>query len=272
MTVGEARKEAGEWLHKNGVTSNRLDSELLLAHVLNKDRSWVLAHEDHELTAEERQMYAIIVQKRTKRIPLVHLTGKREFYGIEIKITPDVLTPRAETEKLVEWVINDAPKNSTLIDIGTGSGALAIAIGLNRPDIIITATEVSLPALRVARINADNYNLELNLIESDIWKSVEGKFSTVIANLPYLRDDAKEILMEEVKYEPEIALFGGKDGLDLYRRLFKNILDHLNPGGILFLECDPWQHEALIELAKQYDFKIVKESYFILGFQNTTTS
>jgi release factor glutamine methyltransferase len=267
MTIGEAITDAKGWLESHNVGSARLDAELLLSHILGHNRAWLLAHSDDELTSEERQMYAIIVQRRTTRVPLVHLTGKREFYGLELTITPDVLTPRVETEQMVEWAITHAPKNSKLIDIGTGSGALAIAIAKDRPDVSVTATEVSPPALKIAKKNASAHKTKLKFIESDLWDKVEGSFETVVTNLPYLRDDARDELMEEVRYEPGVALFGGDDGLDLYRKFFATIGDHLAPGGFVFTECDPWQHEELIKEAEKVGLKVIEEDYFILGFK-----
>ena len=267
MTVGEAIRDAQGWLTSSDIGSPRLDAELLLGHILGHERTWLLAHDETELTCEQRQMYAMIIQKRTLRIPLVHLTGRREFYGLDLTITPDVLTPRAETEQMVDWVVKYAPKNSHLIDIGTGSGAIAIAIAVHRSDLKVTGTEVSAPALKVAHGNATEHDVPLTLIESDLWDRVDGKFDTIVANLPYLRDDARSELMEEVKYEPELALFGGHDGLDLYRRLLVDIPSHLSPGGYLFTECDPWQHEHLIAKAAKYGLRVVEQGYFILGFQ-----
>jgi len=269
MTVGEAIIDARGWLATSKVSSARLDAELLLGHILGRDRAWLLAHDDTELTPEERQMYAIIIHKRTRRIPLVHLTGKREFYGLDITITPDVLTPRVETEQMVDWAIKYAPENSRLIDIGTGSGAIAIAIAVNRDDLKITGTEISVPALAVAQNNASDHDTPVTLIKSDLWDQVDGQFETIVTNLPYLRDDARDELMEEVKYEPEVALFGGNDGLDLYRRFLVDLRRHLVPGGFLFTECDPWQHEPLIAIAAKYDLRPVEQGYFILGFQLT---
>jgi release factor glutamine methyltransferase len=266
MTVGEAIRDAKGWLETSSVGSARLDAELLLGHILKHDRAWLLAHEDEELSPEERQMYAIIVQRRTTRVPLVHLTGKREFYGLELAITPDVLTPRVETEQMVEWAIAHAPKNSRLIDMGTGSGAVAIAIAKNRPDLTITATEISPAALKIARKNASGHKVDLKLIESDLWTNVDGRFDTIVANLPYLRDDAREELMEEVKYEPSVSLFGGSDGLELYRAMLAEIAGYLEPGGLFFAECDPWQHGALIAEARKYGLEPIEEGYFILGF------
>ena len=269
MTIGEAITDAKGWLESHDVSSARLDSELLLGHVLKRNRAWLLAHSDDELTSEERQMYAIIVQRRTKRVPLVHLTGMREFYGLELLITPDVLTPRVETEQMVEWTIKHAPKDSKLIDIGTGSGALAIAIAKHRPDLTITATEVSVPALKVAKKNATAHKEKIEFVESDLWDKVKGTYETVVTNLPYLRDDARRELMEEVRYEPGVALFGGDDGLELYRKFLATINEHLTPGGFVFTECDPWQHEELIKEAAKYGLEPFEEDYFILGFKTT---
>lgn len=267
MTIGEAIVDAQGWLVSSEIGSARLDAELLLGHVLGQGRAWLLAHDDCELTPEQRQMYAIIIQKRTRRVPLVHLTGKREFYGLDLAITPNVLTPRVETEQLVEWAVKYAPKDSHLIDVGTGSGAIAIAIAIHRSDLKITGSEVSVPALEVAQANASEHAVALTLVESDLWDQIDGRFDTIVANLPYLRDDARSQLMEEVKYEPEVALFGGGDGLDLYRRLLAGLHRHLMPGGYLFTECDPWQHESLIALATKHGLQVIEQGYFILGFQ-----
>lgn len=267
MTVREALVDATRWLDKSGVSSARLDAELLLAHIIEKDRVWLIAHDEEELRSDIRQQFAILVQKRTQRVPLVHLTQMREFYGLELKITSATLTPRVETEQMVEWAIKYAPENSYLIDIGTGSGAIAIAIAKHRPDVLVTATEVSLPALDVARANASHHEVTIKFLESDLWEGVCGTYQTIVTNLPYLRDDAHKDLMEEVKYEPDIALFGGSDGLELYRKFLHDLPNYLEPGGYLFTECDPWQHEELIVEAAKYDLKPIEQGYFILGFQ-----
>ncbi|MEO7617991.1 MAG: peptide chain release factor N(5)-glutamine methyltransferase [Candidatus Saccharibacteria bacterium] len=267
MTVKEALIDAEHWLGKSGIASCRLDAELLLAHIIDRDRVWLIAHDTEELDPEIRQQYAILVQKRTQRVPLVHLTRMREFYGLELEVTAATLTPRVETEQMVEWAIKYAPQQSHLIDIGTGSGAIAVAIGKHRPDIIISATEVSVPALNVAKANAAKHEVAIKFIESDLWDGVCGTYQTIVTNLPYLRDDAHADLMEEVKYEPHVALFGGMDGLDLYRKFLHDLPTYLEPNGFLFTECDPWQHEELISEAAKYGLKPIEQGYFILGFQ-----
>ena len=267
-TIRHAVNHGLDALTKAHIDSPRLDAELIVAYVVGRDRAWLLAHDDYELAPEQTDQINALIARREAREPLVHLTGNREFYGLDLEITPDVLTPRVETEQMVEWAIKYAPKRSTLIDIGTGSGAIAIAIAKHRPDLKITATEVSIKALKVARANAKRHDVDIEFIESDLWDSVPDQYTTIVTNLPYLRDDARADLMEEVKHEPDVALFGGDDGLDLYRRFLTGLADHLTPGGYLFTECDPWQHEALIAEAAKVGLTPIEQGYFILGFKH----
>ena len=264
-TVREALTAAVAFLERENIPGARLDAQLLLAHALHKDRTWLLAHDDFELPAHQEADFEAFISRRSEHIPVVHLTGTREFYGLDIDITPDVLTPRVETEQMVEWAVKYAPLNSRLIDIGTGSGAIAIAIAAHRPDLSITGTEISGEALAVATRNNKKHHAHLALIKSDLWNAVDGQFDTIVTNLPYLRADAD--LMPEVRKEPAVALFGGEDGLDLYRRFLVGLPTHLAPGGFLFTECDPWQHEALIAEAAKVGLTPIEQGYFILGFQ-----
>ncbi len=264
-TVREALTAAISFLDSVQIAGARLDAELLLAHVLRRDRAWLLAHDDDELTSHQTADFEAFISRRSEHVPVVHLTGHREFYGLEFAITPDVLTPRVETEQMAEWAIKYAPKNSRLIDIGTGSGAIAIAIAAHRPDLHITGTEITDEALAVAKINAKTHGTSIELIKADLWDGVSGTFATIVTNLPYLRDDAD--LMPEVRQEPAIALFGGTDGLALYRRFLAGISGHLTAGGLLFTECDPWQHAGLIAEAAKVGLKPIEQGYFILGFR-----
>ncbi|HUC87243.1 MAG TPA: peptide chain release factor N(5)-glutamine methyltransferase [Candidatus Saccharimonadales bacterium] len=269
MTVGEAQRHGQEKLQAAGIESARLDVNLLLEKLMEKPRSWLLAHEDDELEETVVAEFLRLTEQRARRVPLVHLTHSREFYGLDLYIDDGVLTPRVETEKMVEYAVRHAPKHSRLIDIGTGSGALAIAIKTHRPDLETWATDVTDEALAVAKKNAKAYNVNVKFIRSNLFDRIEGRFETVVTNLPYLRDDARGELMPEVKKEPAVALFGGVDGLDLYRRFLQQLPAHLAPAGFLFTECDPWQHEALMKTAMQAGLRpIEKDDYFILGFQN----
>jgi release factor glutamine methyltransferase len=264
-TVREALSAAITFLESQNITGARLDAQLLLAYVMHQDRAWLLAHDDAAIPEHQAKDFEALISRRSEHIPVVHLTGTREFYGLDIDITPDVLTPRVEPEQMAEWAIKYAAKDSRLIDIGTGSGAIAIAIAAHRPDLHITGTEITDEALAVAARNNKKHHAHLELIKSDLWANVSGQFDTIVTNLPYLREDAD--LMPEVRKEPAVALFGGEDGLDLYRRFLRGLPAHLAPGGFLFTECDPWQHADLIAEAAKIGLKPIEQGYFILGFK-----
>lgn len=268
MRVGEAQQLGERVLQEAQIDSRRIDTALILEAVSGKSRTWSYAHPEFELSSQQTTQFKALLEKRRLRTPLVHLTNRREFYGLDLYIDERVLTPRVETEKMAEWAIKYAPEASRLIDIGTGSGALAVAIKKHRSDLQIWATDVSDGALAVARINAHTHKVAINFIKSDLWNDVAGRFQAVVTNLPYLTDDAD--LMPEVRKEPAVALFGGTDGLSLYRRFLKQLPDHLEPGGYVFTECDPWQHQSLIAEAKGAGLApIQQDDYFILGFQRT---
>jgi release factor glutamine methyltransferase len=268
VTIGEAQSYGQNLLQRAGIESGRLDTNLLLEKVMGKPRSWLLAHEDEELKESAASEFLRLAKRRAQRTPLVHLTNTREFYGLDFYIDERVLTPRVETEKMVEYAVKYAPKNSRLIDIGTGSGALAVAIKSHRPDLEIWATDVTDEALAVAEKNAKVHDVAVKFTTSSLFERVTGRFETVVTNLPYLRDDARTELMPEVRKEPTVALFGGSDGLELYRRFLTQLPTHLTTGGYLFTECDPWQHEVLMKTAAEAGLRpIEKDDYFILGFR-----
>ncbi|MFI5240510.1 MAG: peptide chain release factor N(5)-glutamine methyltransferase [Candidatus Saccharimonadia bacterium] len=265
-TIEEQLKHAKNRLAGSRIPSARLDSELLLAHALKTNREYILAHSDQVLTKNQQTTFEGFIEKRAQRLPLVHLTGKKEFYGLDVSITADVLTPRVETETMVDWAINSAPKGSRVLDMGTGSGALAIALAKHRPDLKLTASDISEQALQVARQNALSHKLNIKFIHSNMWQNINGTFDIIVCNLPYLKTDAE--LLPEVKNEPGVALFGGNDGLELYREFFLRIQTFLNPTGIVYTECDPWQQEKLANIATTSGLVKVREDYFIMEFKN----
>lgn len=265
MTLGEALKLGESKLKAAGIDGGRLDTQIILEFVTGRERSFILAHEENELSSDKQEQFNSLIAKRAERIPLVHLTHTREFYGIDLYIDDNVLTPRIETEKMVEFAIKHVPQNGKLIDIGTGSGAIAIAVKTHRPDLDVWATEVTDEALNVARKNIEHLNLDITLVKSDLFSEIDVKFDAVATNLPYLQDDAD--LMPEVQKEPAVALFGGQDGLDIYRRFLTELPSHLSPNGYLFTECDPWQQNQLKAEAAKIGLQPIEEDYFILGFQ-----
>lgn len=265
MTFDEALKFGEAALKAAGIDGGRLDTQILLEFVSGKDRSSILAHEEDELSADEASQFRALIAKRAERIPLVHLTNTREFYGIDLYINDDVLTPRVETERMVDFAVKHVPGGGKLIDIGTGSGAIALAIKKTRPDLEVWATEVTDEALAVAKKNIEDHKIDIKLLKADLFDGVDTKFDAVATNLPYLQNDAD--LMPEVQKEPAVALFGGDDGLDIYRRFLAQLPAHLNAGGYLFTECDPWQQEHLKTEAAKIGLQPIEEDYFILGFK-----
>lgn len=271
MTIEQALNGAKTKLEQADIPSARLDTELLLAFVLSKSREWLIAHSTDKLSFIQAKNFNESVARRVDHEPVCYITNKLEFYGIDFYVDNRVLAPRVETELVAEQAIKNAPKKSKLIDIGTGSGAIAIAIAKHRPDLDITATEVSHKALEVAKLNAKNIlgkDNRIKFIEADIWDGVTGKFETVVTNLPYVSEDYKPRMKPEVAKEPAVALFGGKgDGLDLYRRFYKDLPKYIEPCALIYHESDPWQHDELQKLADKVGLKPILEDYLILGFR-----
>jgi release factor glutamine methyltransferase len=257
MTVREALAEASAAIA-------RRDAEVLLAHTLECDRAWLLAHPEAELTLAQVEALRSLSARRAAREPLQYLTGVQEFYGLKLRVTPDTLIPRPETELLVEAVLRWAAERSQrgesrrlrIRDIGTGTGAIALALAANLPDAEITGSDISAAALAVARGNAERLGLSVTLIESDLLhgftageRTMQERYDAIVSNPPYIPNTDAPTLQPEVRdHEPPTALFGGRDGLDVYRRLMPQALHALRPGGLLALEIGFGQRDALAAL------------------------
>lgn len=268
MTIDQWLNHATSSLQQADIPSARLDAVVLACFVLQKDRAWLIAHSDKVLSESILKTLGQALTRRQQRLPLAYITNHKEFYGLDFYVDERVLCPRAETESAVTQIIKNAPQNGRLIDIGTGSGAIAIAIAKHRPDLTITATELSADALEVAHQNSTELlgDQQINFIQSDIFDKITGKFDVVVANLPYISKSFE--LLPEVASEPSIALFGGaRDGLSLYRRFFKTLPAHLTPKAQVYIESDPWQQAELIKLASACGLTKIYEDYFILGFK-----
>ena len=236
-----------------------LDASVLLAHVLNKPRTWVMAHPELTLTPEQQNQLDVSLERFENGDPFPYIIGHWEFFGLDIEVTPDVLIPRPETELLVEkaiaWV-QESPVRRTVADIGTGSGAIAVSIAANIPDTHILATDISHAALEVARKNAQKFNVadRIDFIECDILPQhpdpfpTESHFDLMCANLPYIPTDTLQGLPIYGR-EPTLALDGGADGLDLFRRLMNIAPDWLAPNALILLEIEATRGVQAVSLA-----------------------
>lgn len=268
MTVATWLKQAGRQLTAAGITSARLDSLVLLEYVSGRPRSYWLARPESQLPSALTKALASLLTQRATGQPIPQLTGRQEFYGLNFEITTDVLSPRPESEQIAELAIALAPHRGRLLDVGTGSGALAIAIATHRPDLEITASEVSSAALGVARRNAATHRVQINFIESDLLHQVRGKFHLIVTNLPYVAQPSS--LTPGAKHEPMVALIGGgSDGLDLYRGFFQQLPRYLMPGAWVICESDPWQQPALNRIAQAVGLTLKQQDYFVSTFQPT---
>lgn len=234
------------------IPTGRRDAELLLLRATGRNRAFLLTHPDAELTSEQQATYEQWLDRRARHEPVQYILGEQEFYGLALRVTPDVLIPRPETEHLVEATLSRVSRNSALkiADIGTGSGAIAIAIAHSLPLASLTALELSPTALAVAQQNAERHSVasRIRFLQSDLLAAVQGEtFDLIVSNPPYIAED--EVLEEQVSsYEPHDALFAGPTGLDIYRRLIPNAWQALNPGGWLLMEIGHNQREAVAGL------------------------
>ena len=271
MNIRAVLKEVTAELAKAGSPSAKLDAELILAKMLDHPREWLIANDRTELTASQKNNYDALIKRRLSHEPVSYINQSIEFYGLDFFVDKRVLSPRVETEMIVERTIQDAPPNGMVLDMGTGSGAIAIALCKHRPDLEIVATDISNDALEVARINAvkllgNDHKIDLRM--ADIWEGIGTSFDVVATNLPYVSKDYKKNMKPEVLNEPAIALFGGEgDGLDLYRKFYQGLNEHLKDGGLVYHESDPWQHESLKKLAATAGLVPCFEDYLILGFK-----
>jgi release factor glutamine methyltransferase len=244
--VGELVRRTAAYLAERGSPSARLDAELLLAHSLGVDRLAIYTEHDRPLLAGEVDAFRELVRRRGRREPVAYILGRRAFRGLELAVEPGVLVPRPETELLVEWAVEVAPQGGSLLDWGAGSGAVALAVAHERPDLEVTAVERSDAALAVARANAEAAGLAVALLLSDGFAAVAGRrFSVVAANPPYLSEDDLAGAPPELLFEPRGALVAGPTGLEALERLAREAPAHLDPGGWLLSEVGLGQAEAV---------------------------
>lgn len=244
MTLQERQQQAEARL-VNGPHPDRArrDAESLLMHLIGKDRAWLIAHGDDEFGGCNAIGYAALIERRLAGEPIQYITGECEFFGLPFHVTPAVLIPRPETEHLVEqaiFVANSMGRHIRIVDVGTGSGAIAVALAHALPDAKITAIDLSPEALKVACDNAERNGVgaRIRFLQGDLLAPVAGEqFDLIVSNPPYVPStDCESLAVEVREHEPHLALFAGGDGLDVYRRLIPSAAGALIRGGSLALE------------------------------------
>ncbi|HWW97774.1 MAG TPA: peptide chain release factor N(5)-glutamine methyltransferase [Edaphobacter sp.] len=256
LTVAAAQLANDEHLR---ATATR-DAELLLLHILQIPRTTLIAHPDDELSASQRTAYEDSIDRRLHHEPVQYITGQQEFYGLTLKVTRAVLIPRPETEHLVEAVLKLLPANEPLriADIGTGSGAIAIALAVHLPQAEITALDNSPEALAIAAANAREHAVadRIRFLQSDLLSAIDHEaetFDAIVSNPPYVAETDRDTLHPQVRdHEPATALFAGKTGLDIYRRLIPQAYRALKPNGLLALEIGHDQRDAIASLLQTW--------------------
>ncbi len=229
---------------------------MLLGYLLDKPREWLVTHPEIELSSEQVLQADKMIESLKAGVPLPYLVGKQAFYGLDFIVTPDVLIPRPETEQLVEECIQwleDHPQKRTMVDVGTGSGIIAVTLADHLDDLKITALDISTEALEIARTNARKFGVDqrIQFMQSDLMSNCQGRFDLIVANLPYIPSETLQSL-SVARYEPQLALDGGQDGLDLITELFHQSNEKINPGGAMLLEIEAGQAEAVTRLAEKY--------------------
>ena len=226
-----------------GVESPQLEAEIFYAEAAGVRRgSWFPDEKPRPQAARQTEEW---IARRVRREPLQYILGHAPFRDLELFVSPAVLIPRPETELLVDHVLQHLPRGGSLLDVGTGSGAIALATAYERPDVRVTAVDYSREALQTARRNAAKYNLDVSFLESDLLDSVTKVFDVIAANLPYVTEKEYETLEPELFFEPKLALTAPDEGLELIFRLAKTAPEHLAPGGFLIFEIGEHQAERL---------------------------
>jgi release factor glutamine methyltransferase len=257
MTVLEVLRSSTEYLKKHNIDNPRLNAEHLLAHVLGRTRMELYLEFEHTLNEAELAPLREVVRRRGQGEPLQHLLGTVEFCGLAFVCDQRAIVPRPETEELVELLESRIEnRESRIVDIGTGSGVIALTLAAKFPETKVYALDVSEDALALARSNAERLGLtaRVHFFKSDLLQNISERFDLIVANLPYISMQDRRSLSSEVLHDPAIALFGGSRGDELIRDLIEQAPPHLQPNGLLALEVGVGQSELLREFLMQKNF------------------
>lgn len=267
LAISDWLREASNELRRAGISSSRLDAELILAHTLRKPRTYLHAHANDQVDRRALEIAYARLALRLDHTPVAYIIGHKEFYGRQFKVTPSTLIPRPESETIITLLKNLFPLSpgSKIVDVGTGSGCLGITAKLELRNANVTLIDTSKHALVVAKDNAKLHKVDVSLIHGDLLSNYPFIADCILANLPYV--DPKWDRSPETDHEPAVALFASDDGLHLIKRLLVQTNAQLSPKGLLFLEADPRQHQAIIEAAATSKLLHLQTDGFIAIFQ-----
>ncbi len=256
MQIKEVIRKGMIRLKTNGIDEPNIKARLLMQYILKKPREYIIVYDKEEMTLRQEVDYFKAIKKLIQGVPLQHITNSKEFMKLNFYVDKDVLIPRADTEILVEEVIKLAKKVGAkkILDLCTGSGAIAVSLAKYISKSEITATDISKDALRIAKLNAKNNNVEdrITFISSNLFQNVpEEKYDIIVSNPPYIKTKDIKTLNKDVQKEPKLALDGGIDGLDFYRKIIKEADEYLKFGGFLCFEIGFDQKEDVIELIEE---------------------
>lgn len=276
MKIGHWLKTAQQDLQKKGIATARLDCLVLLEDTLGINRARLLAEPDTQLSPDQQAKLKNLLNRRASHEPLAYIREHSEFYGRDFVITPDVLEPRPESEAIIDlfkglassepqW--QEVGSKVLVADVGTGSGALGITAALEVPNCTVDLLEISDEAAKIAKINVDKFTISVSVIISDLLANAPVAYDVLLCNLPYVPDEYP--INDAAGFEPKIALFGGKDGLDLYKRLFDQIGNLQEQPLYLLIESLPAQHGELDKIAAQTGYKLQMTKDFIQLFKRS---
>ncbi len=254
--------------------SARIEAQSLLQAVLQVNRAYLLTHPEQSLDADQQQRYLALFERRLGGVPVAYLLGEREFYGLTFAVSPVTLIPRPETELLVELALQYIPRQGTcrVLDLGTGSGAIALSIAVARPDAEVVAVDASAAALEVAQLNAQRLNLgNVRMLQSDWFSALHGeRFDMIVSNPPYVAAGDAHLAQGDVRFEPRAALVSGTDGLDDIRRICTQAKDHLRPKGWLMFEHGHDQAARVRALLQQSGLKEIFSARDLSGIERAS--
>ena len=253
------------------IDSARLDAELLLACATKLDRTALLAHGDQAVDAVTATIFFDLIAQRARHIPVAYLTGRKAFYGRDFTVTPATLIPRPESEVIIETLkqLYQPDQHSTLLDVGTGSGCLAITAQLELPNLKVTASDISQEALPVAELNAGRYHVDdkITFVNSNLFNNITERFDFILANLPYLDYDRRADYSPELAHEPNLALYTYDHGNCLMLELVAVARNYLTPRGYLIMEMETHQLDQVADQAIKSGLEVVSKAPFTLVLQ-----